>query len=309
MSVDINSEDPTQILIGMPFLNIVSLLIVSLDGSKITRHSFIDSVDSKGFGKSVAWLSNSRAAILSSNSPTDDSSKIYFYTSLNNMTLPSSPPVIFPNIQQPLPTTIGAHLIRMISTPTSLAILNINSEILLILSAPAGYFASTSLSIPDSIVTVSQSMICMAGTYKSDSGIFPCSLCPSGSRNPGDLASISCIICSSNSFCPIGSAFNINRSLLFSRSQAHVHPRSPDIFVFDEILLQNMFSTGSNEHCIFTSPLFWVLLVIGIVLIILFVMGILKQFVQHPRSHQVRKHVKKIFRQTDLIVRILKNIP
>jgi hypothetical protein len=304
MSVDINSEDPTQILIGMPFLNIVSLLIVSLDGSKITRHSFIDSVDSKGFGKSVAWLSNSQAAILSSNSPTDDSSKIYFYTSLNNMTLPSSPPVIFPNIQQPLPTTLGAHLIRMISTPTSLAILNINSEILLILSAPAGYFASTSLSIPDSIVTVSQPMICMAGTYKSDSGIFPCSLCPSGSRNPGNLSAISCIICSSDSFCPMGSVFDIERDYLVSRSQAYAHPRSPEITIFDEILLQNMFLTASHMHCLAVSPIFWVLIVAAFVLIILSVMGIIKRCVQHPLGHKVRHHVKRIFRQTDLLVNI-----
>ncbi|CAF1390084.1 unnamed protein product [Rotaria sordida] len=285
----------------MPFLNIVFLLIVSLNGSNLTLDSYVDNGDLKGFGKSVTWLSNSEAAILSSNYPGDDFSKIYFYKSLNNRSLPLLPSVIFPNIQQTLPTTINAHFIRMISTPTSLAILDILGEILLILSSPPGYFASTSSSIADSILTVSQSMICMAGTYKMDSSIFPCSLCPSGTRNSGKLPASSCMICSSNSFCPMGAVADINRSFLLPQLQSQNHPRSREVTAFDEILLQNMFSSSADDHCLFISPLFWVLLVIGIVFIILFCMGILKQYVRHPRGHQVRHHVKKIFRKIDLI--------
>jgi cellulose synthase/poly-beta-1,6-N-acetylglucosamine synthase-like glycosyltransferase len=38
-----------------------------------------------------------------------------------------------------------------------------------------------------------------------------------------------------------------------------------EVIVFDEILLQNMFSTSSNEQCLIISPLFWVLIVIGFV--------------------------------------------
>ncbi|CAF1529319.1 unnamed protein product [Rotaria sp. Silwood1] len=301
MSVNINLDDPSRILVGMPFLNIVFLLNVSLNGSNITLDSFVDNEDSKGFGKSVTWLSNSDAAILSSNYPRDDSSKIYLYRSLNNRSLPSLPSAIFPNLQQTLPKTINVHFIRMISTPTSLAILGIASEILLILSAPPGYFASTSLSITDSILTVSQSMICMAGTYKMDSSIFPCSLCPSGSQNSGKLPASSCMICSSDSFCPMGAVADINTSFLLPQLQSQVYPRSPEVTAFDEILLQNMFSTSSHEHCIFISPLFWVLFVIGIVFIILLGMGILKRYVRHPRGYEVRQHVKKIFRKIDLI--------
>ncbi|CAF1388015.1 unnamed protein product [Rotaria sordida] len=301
MSINININDPSRILVGMPFLNIVFLLIVSLNGSNLTLDSFVDNGDLKGFGKSVTWLSNSEAAILSSNYPGDDFSKIYFYKSLNNRSLPLLPSVIFPNIQQTLPTTINAHFIRMISTPTSLAILDILGEILLILSSPPGYFASTSSSIADSILTVSQSMICMAGTYKMDSSIFPCSLCPSGTQNSGSLPVSSCMICSSNSFCPMGAVADINRSFLLPQSQSNIHPRSREVTAFDEILLQNMFSSSANDHCLFVSPLFWVLLVIGIVFIILLGMGILKQYVRHPRSHQVRHHVKEIFRKIDLI--------
>jgi hypothetical protein len=308
MSMNINPDDPTRILVGMPFLNIVFLLNVSLNGTNLTLNSFVDNGDSVGFGKSVAWLSNSHAAILSSNYPTNDTSKIYLYTSLNNTNLPSSPSVVFPNIQQTLPTIINTRFIRMISTPTSLAILGIDSEILFILPAPPGYFTSTSLSLTDSIFIVSQSIMCMAGAYKTDTSIFPCSPCPSGSRNPGNVACIACIICSSDGFCPMGAVADMNRTCLLPQSQAHVHPRSPEVIVFDEILLQNMFSTSSSDHCLFVSPLFWVLIVIGIVLIILVGMCILKRCVHHPRGHLVRKHVKKIFRQTDLIVSILQSI-
>ncbi len=308
MSVNINSDDSSRVLIGMPFLNIVFLLIISLNGSNLTLNSFVDNGNSIGFGKSVAWLSNSHAAILSSNYQTNNPSKIYLYKSLNNTTLPSSPSVIFPNIQQTLSTTINGRFIRMISTPTSLALLGTDSEILLILSAPPGYFPSTSLSITDSILTVSESIICMPGTYKTDSGIFPCTLCPSGSRNPGNIAAISCTICSSDTFCPMGAVDDINKTFLLPRSQAHIYPRSSEVTVFDEILLQNMFSSSSSDHCVFTSPLFWVLVAISFVLIILFCMGVLKRCIQHPKGHKVRHHVKKIFQKTDLIVSILQNI-
>ena len=303
MSVNINGEDSSEMLIGMPFINIVFLLIVNKDGSGLREHSYVDNGNVKGFGKSVTWLSQSRFAILISNSPTNHLSTIYFYSSLNNRSLSSITPIVFPNIQQSLPKTIDGHLIRMISTPTSLVILNINSEILLILSSSEGYFSLTSSSISDSIVSVSQSMICMGGTFKNDDGIFPCSLCPIGTNNKGDKPSIYCTNCSLNSFCPIGSITNIDQSDLNSYSQAFIHPRSPEVIIFDEILLQNMFSIGSNDHCLFTLPLFWVLFVIAIVLIIFILMIILKRCVRHPRGHRIRKHVKNIFRQTDLIVR------
>ncbi|CAF2390686.1 unnamed protein product [Rotaria sp. Silwood2] len=301
MSVSINFDDPTQVLVGMPFLNIVFLLIVNLNGSNLMLGRLIDNGDSIGFGKSVTWLSNTQVAILSSNHPTNDSSKIYLYTSLTNTTLLSLSSAVFPNIQQTLPTTVNARFIRMISTSTSLAILGIYGEILLIVSALPGYFASTRLSIIDSIFIISQPIMCMAGTYKADTSIFPCSLCPSGSRNPGNLTAFSCMTCLSDSFCPMGAVADIDATLLLPRSQASVHPRSPEVTVFDEILLQNMFSTSSRKDCVFIAPLFWVFIMISFIIIILFVMGILKTCVPGSKSQEVRGHVKKIFRQTDLI--------
>ncbi|CAF3717154.1 unnamed protein product, partial [Adineta steineri] len=301
MSVTINPDDPNRVLVGMPFINIVFLLIVSSNGTDIILNSFVDNGDSIGFGKSVAWLSDSEAAILTSNHLISNSSKVYLYKSLNNMSLSSKPSAIFPNVQQRLPPTINARFIRMISTPSSLAILGVDSEILLLLPSPPGYVSSTTSAATDSIFIVSESMMCMPGTFKNHLNIFPCSPCLNGTRNPGNHASISCLACSSDAFCPIGSVTDVNNTFLYPRSQAHVHPRSPDVTVFDEILLQNMFSTSANEHCIFVSPLFWVLIVIGIVVIILTIMGIIKRWVRHPVAHRVRHHVKRIFRQTDLI--------
>ncbi|CAF1348085.1 unnamed protein product [Adineta ricciae] len=299
MSININPDDASQVLVGMPFLNIVFLLIITMGDSNIKLSSFIDNGNSIGFGKSVTWLPNSDAAILNSNYLIHDSSKIYLYKSLNETSL-SSPTTIFPNIHQPLPSTINSHLIRMISTPTSLVLLAIDGGIFHILPSPPGYFSSTTSVITDSISIASEPMICMPGTYKSETSIFPCSLCPNGTKNSGGQLSISCINCSSDSFCPIGSVIDLHKSVLYSQLQASVHPRSPEVIIFDEILLQNMFSINST-YCMLISPLFWVLIVIGIVIVILIGMGILKRYVKHPKCHQVRHHVKNIFRQIDLI--------
>ncbi|UJR10992.1 hypothetical protein I4U23_015176 [Adineta vaga] len=301
MSVNINSDDPSQVLVGMPFLNIVFLLIVSSNGNSLTLHSFVDNGNSVGFGKSVAWLSNSEVAILHSNYITDVSSKIYLYKPFDNKILPSLPTVIFPNIYQPLPITINTRFIRMISTPKSIVILAINSEILLISPAPPGYYASTGLITTDSILFTSTPIKCPAGTYKKDTSVFPCTPCSNGFYNPGDIPANSCLTCASDRFCPLGAVIDIPRSVLIPQSSAYVYPRSSEVTAFDEVLLQKMFSTGTSDHCLVNSPLFWVLLVVGFVVVIVLFMMILKQYVKHPRSEQIRNHVKVIFRQTDLI--------
>ncbi|CAF1279980.1 unnamed protein product [Rotaria sordida] len=95
----------------------------------------------------------------------------------------------------------------------------------------------------------------------------------SGSRNPGIIASISCITCSSSSFCPLGAIYEMNSTLLTSISQAYAYPRSPEMDVFEDILLNNMFSLGSTDHCLVVSPIFWTLILLAIFLILLLVMA------------------------------------
>jgi hypothetical protein len=311
MSVKINSDDPTRVLIGMPFLNTAFLFAISNNGTNITLASYIDNGQSVGFGKSVTWLTTSQAAILvttySSDYTTWLSSNIYLYTSLSNTTLPSSPTAVFPNSQQPLPSTINSNLIEIISTPESIAVLDTDGGVILILAEPPGFYASTDTTnspFAASMPVVSHQSPCVAGTYKSDTGVHPCVLCPSGTRNPGGMPAMSCINCSSTSFCPLGAAFEINSSSLASISQAYAYPRTPDLDVFDDILIVNMFSLGSTGHCLVVSPIFWVLILFVIFVIVLVGMASLNWCVQPPKRDRWRTTIKSIFLRTDLVVSI-----
>ena len=142
MSVKINGDDPTRILVGMPFLNTVFLFQVSNDGTNLTMVSFKSKGVFVGFGKGVTWLSSTQAAILysaySCDSVTWYSSQVYVYTWLNDTTLPSSPTAVIPNAQQPLPSTINAKFIRLISTPSTVAILDQAGGAILITSESPG---------------------------------------------------------------------------------------------------------------------------------------------------------------------------
>jgi hypothetical protein len=315
MSVDINSADPTRVLVGIPILNTVFLFVVSNNSTNLTLVNFLDNGYSFGFGKSVAWLMASQAAILadtySFGSTTWQSSQINLYTSLNETDLSSTPTAAVPNSQQPLPSTISSQLIQIISTPTSLAILDVAGGILLMLPALPGFYASTDMTkspVAASMPVVSYVEVCIAGTYKSDFGIHSCFLCPNGSRNPGVSPATSCINCLSDAFCPLGAVLEINSSLLLIQSQAYAYPRSPESTIFDEILIQNMFSIGSTVHCIVVSPLFWTFIIIGLALMILISMGALKWLIRHPKRHKWLATFKRIFRQADLVVSIAKMI-
>ncbi|CAF3726492.1 unnamed protein product [Rotaria socialis] len=253
MSVKINSADSARVLVGMPFINTVFLFVVSNNGSSISLASSGSNGQYVGCGKSVAWLTSSQAAVLVSTYSLDNStwysSNIYLYTSLTTTTIPSSYSSLIPNIQQQLPSTISSQLIQAVSTPESLAVLDVNGNILLILATPAGTYAATSvssLSGTASIPMVSSSTACIAGTYKSSSGIHPCSLCPSGTRNPGGGPCISCINCSSNSFCPWGTVFEVNETYLTSQSQAYAYPRSPELTAYEDIVLSNSFAIAES---------------------------------------------------------------
>jgi hypothetical protein len=227
------------------------------------------------------------------------------YTLLNNATLSSSTLVVFPSIFQPLPSTISPQLIRMISTPSSLVILDVSGNILIIQPEPPGYYASTdSVNSPygDTMPSVSYQVACPGGTYKADTSILPCFLCPNGSQNPGIIPMTQCIDCSSESFCPSGAITKIDKTLLLLQSQAYAYPRSPEITLFDDILLLNIFSIGSTSHCIVISPLFWLLITIGVALIVLLIMTILKCCVKNPRGNRYYEILEKIFKHTDLIV-------
>ena len=309
MSVKINSDDPTRVLVGMPFLNIVFLFVVGNNGASLTLASAMNNGALIGFGKSVTWLTSSQAAILvttySYDYTTWYSSQIYVYTTLSGTNLPASPTTVFPNSQQPIPSTINSQLIRMVSTPESLAILDIDGGVILLLAEPAGDYASTDTAnapVAASMPVVSYPLICIAGTYKSDSGVHPCVLCPKGSRNPGGTSGASCTSCAPSSFCPSGAVYELDPSVLTSLSQAVAYPRSPEITVFDDLLIENMFALGSTPHCIAVSPMFWALIILIPITILLVGMASLNWCVQPPKRDRWRTNIKNIFERTDLVV-------
>ena len=290
----------------MPFINTVFLFVVNNGGTSLMLASSIDNGQSIGFGKSVTWLTNSQAAVLVSTYSFDyetwHSSKIYFYTSLNDTTIPSSPSVVFPNPQQPIPAAIYSEFIRIVSTPTSLGILDNDGAVIIILNEPPGYYASTDATNYTADPFISHSRKCIGGTYKSDSGVHPCILCPSRTRSESQTGSISCTICSSDSFCPLGAVYEISSSSIASVSQASAYPRSPERTGFEDVLLNNMFSLGTTSRCLIVSPIFWTLILLLAFFILLIIMASLNCCIELSKRDQFRDIVKSILRKMDLIV-------
>ena len=236
MSVRINGDDPTRVLIGMPFLNTVFLFRVTNNGTNLTMTDSVSYEESVGFGKSVTWLSSTQAAILYSAYSPDYStwqwSKVYVFDWSNDTNLSPSPIAVIPNAQQPLPSTINSELVRVMSTPTDLGILDRAGGVLLMLSEPPGSYASTDMSnskAGTAMPVISRSTPCLSGTFKADAGVLSCSLCPVGSRNPGTGdAATACINCSADAFCPLGAVYEVDSAYLTSLSQAYPYPRSPE---------------------------------------------------------------------------------
>ena len=309
MSVKLNGDDGTRVLVGMPFLNTVFLFQVSNNGMNFTLASSISYEKSAGFGKSVAWLSSTQAAILYSAYSLDHTtfywSKVYVYTCLNDTNLSSSPTAVIPNSRQPLPSTINANFIRMISTPSTVAILDQVGGVLLIRSESPGSYASTDTTkspVAAAMPVVSHGMPCIGGTFKHDAGIHPCSLCPAGSRSSGKIGAVACVNCSADAFCPLGAVYKVDRASLMSLSQAVPYPRSPELTVFEDLLINNMVSFGSTPHCRRISPMFWTVILLVLVLLMLLGMASLNLCVEEPRRDRWRSMIKHVFLRTDLVV-------
>jgi hypothetical protein len=196
MSVDINPFDHTRVLVGLPSTNTLLFFVVGNGGTTLTLTSFIDNGGNLGFGKGVAWLSISQAAVLNSAYSLDYntwfSSQVYIYLNANETSLGASVTSVIPNTQQPLGTTISPLMINVISTPDSLAILDGSGGILFLLSTPPGYYASTDTSHLRSIATmpvISQQIKCIGGTFKNDTGVHACFPCVNGTMNSGNTSS------------------------------------------------------------------------------------------------------------------------
>lgn len=300
MSVSINEHG--NVLVGMQFINRVFLFAVNT--AQPTRLTFISrhtNGRTLGNGKCIAWLQDGIAALIVNVYTLSyqwSSSQMHVYGIENSSYNSNSTPLsVFPNYHEKLPSALDPVFISLASSPSAVALLDARGHILIYLPTPPGSY----LVIEDtgSMPLVSSSRTCMPGTYKNQSGIHDCSLCPPGTRNPGDSPT-ACIPCSPQSFCPLASVDEVSNLSLQTIIQAIPYPKSPESVIFDEILIQNMFSIGSGR-CVLISPFFWTLIVAGIAVLMIVVMGILKHSTKNPRGRKVRAMLKCVFRHTDLI--------
>ena len=300
MSVDINQNG--NVLVGMQFLNRVFLFSVNknqpIQLKYISRNT---NGRSLGNGKSVAWLNNGLAAILvNTYSLTYQwaSSSIYIYDIENGAYNSNSTPLsIFPNTHQLLPLSFSLVFVGLVSSPSSLSLMDNTGNILIFNPTSAGSYPFIEDIGSNPIFTSARQ--CLPGTYKNQLGVHDCLLCPNGSKNPGN-ASLQCVPCSSDSFCPLGAVSDVPLSTLDNIVQVFAYPKSPESTIFDEILLQNMFSIGKGR-CLVISPLFWTILVASLAIIIIIIMAALKICIVHTRAKFLREKLKWIFRHIDLI--------
>ena len=309
MSAKINGNDSRQVLVGMPFLDTAFLLVALENGTYLVMVSAVSGHESVGFGKGVAWLSNTQAAILYAEHSRDYAdfiwSRICIYALLDGPALSSSASAVIPNAQQPLPSTIKSRLIQLISTPSTVGILDRAGGVMLILSEAPGSYASTGntkSSVDATMPAISYSRPCMAGTFKAGTGVHPCTPCPIGSRNSGNNGAVICIPCSADTFCPLGAVGEVDRAYLSSLSQVNLYPRSPEVTVYEDLLINNMVAFGATFHCRRISPLFWTVVLLLIAAVLLLGMASLNLCVNEPTRDRWRTRIKSVFLRTDLVV-------
>ena len=329
MSVSIDQQD-YRILVGIPADNTVHLFLANRSAKEMS-FTYTSSrrnnpgIAEIGYGSSIAWLNGGKKVAILAN-VYDRSillkSQIHFYdismTKMINETILLS---VFPNKQQPIiirplmsysqsPLTYFGPLIVTLTSnslengPSSLTAIDKDDKILLIFPSKPGlcstkYHVVSQTQGNGPVRTVLSFLLpdtsqCPPGMYKNESGSWACSLCETGTMNPGvhNTTSINCIPCSNDSFCPLGS---IGESkLLEDINQKQTYPESPETVVYDDILMQMTFSTD----CLSQSPLFWSLIVSAFILIILVIMGLMKF---SSRFKNIRLILKKLLRHGDLL--------
>lgn len=301
MSISINSRG--DVLAGMQFINRVFLLSVNISYPRqlinISRNT---NGRSLGNGKNVAWLDDgSMAAILVNTYSLSyewSASSIYIYNiTSGGYTSDTNPTSVFPNYHQFLPSMFSPVFLNIVSSPSSLVLMDIEGNLLIFNPTSPGFFPS----VPTygSIPLITSPAQCLAGMYKDRKGIHDCSLCPPGTKNSGN-SSTQCTSCSSGSMCPLGSIADIPQSALRSVKQVIAYPISPESEIFDEILLRNEFAIHSGR-CLVLSPLFWSLIVAGIAVTIMIIIGIMHFCIVNPKSTRVEERMRWFFKKTDLI--------
>ncbi|CAF0845692.1 unnamed protein product [Rotaria sordida] len=118
----------------------------------------------------------------------------------------STPLSVFPNYHQLVPDSFNSVFLNIISSPTSLTLMDKSGNLLIFNPTPPGFFPS--ITDTRSMPLITSEEACLPGMYKDQSGINDCILCPTGTKNSG-ISSIKCILCANESFCSLGSVDEI----------------------------------------------------------------------------------------------------
>lgn len=304
LSVAIRND---KVLVGLHRLETVVILRRVNRSLSVTQTSRLSYPEALQFGRVIDWADDSTVAILVLNptqTPWSKSQIFFFQESVINATMPL---FVFPNNQQ----IVGSRLLRptfarfAITADRNLAILTNSGDILIIPTSSIGYSSRWTEVMGRSFTFYYKPQLCIGGTYKNQTNLGPCQICPPGTRNPGtsNETVFQCTLCStssSNVMCPLAALAEVDRETIKSYSQATAYPESPDITDIEDILMKNMFQISGERRCLLISPLLWTLVVSGFCLLILFSMFIIKAF-NCQKYDKYRKHLKAIFRHTDII--------
>ncbi|CAF1167462.1 unnamed protein product [Adineta steineri] len=289
MSVSICWETK-QVLIGVQSLNVVFLY--SLNGTYNLTSARDNGVGYMGFGKSVSWLDTTgHKVVILANTYTYTnydwiSSSVHIYDIESDGFSDSTQPIyVYPNSLQPLQQYMVPSLVRVTcSSSGNIGILTLLGAGFGILQAPPNQYPNTNTS-----GWATTSVPCYSGTGRNYYGIELCYSYSASSMN-----------CSDNMYCPYGSVGQVSYSEFESIEQDQDYPESSDNTVFDDILMQNMFSMNPTSiHCLVVSPITWVLffMILGSII----ALSIIISEACCPRYSSTRDQAKRIFRKMDLI--------
>lgn len=211
--------------------------------------------------------------------------------------------IVYPNNQQiilSLNSVSPPHsILTLVSWKSHIGLVFDAGVALLLSASPPGYYSAQ---INDNVSGMDMyiSLPCIPGTARNTTSFGPCFLCSPKTKNNG-TSGINCETCTIDDslLCLRGSSVEIPLINVTNYNQAVPYPNPPDLVVFDDILLENIFSfTTDSPHCLVRSPLFWASLAIGLGFIVLIVMYILIYF---PRYKSHRMFLKTLLRHMDLI--------
>ena len=301
MSVSIHGNT-SQVLIGIPSMNVVFWFQLT---PNLNFTASRESGYQRGYGQTVGWnqeVGGPYPVILGNtySFPYEWSSSVIYWFTLVEF-LPSDPIMpLFPTVQCPRWVDLGQEMIAIATTPLNVAILDSSGQIYVLMSTAQGHYPGTTTAIGTN-PAFSSPTPCPVGMYKSWIGVDICYPCAMGTMSDVE-GSIECApydCDETNSLCPLGSLTNDTYSdMIVSVSQDQTYPKSPDSTIFDDILIQNMFSFGNSTRCLAISPIFWTMVTAGIAIIFLLVMCALKFLGPYAK---VRDTCKQILRHADII--------